>query len=209
MFGQQRQVDLILGKTGSGKTTYARHLIASRSRVIIADADFREYPATTFQTFESLSDYLEKHAGAGQFFRVAYTPYEDEYPLMCDLARLVGNCTLVLEEADRFPDPRSCIEYQEIITRGRHHRVSIMALGLYPALLPAMLRRQASKIISFRQHEPADIDWLAAVMGETAKQLPALGDHQYLEWWQDGTVYGPKKLMLDRNRIKIQNSAVV
>ena len=209
MLGVQRSVDLILGKTGSGKTTLARQLIRSRSRVIIADADYHEYPALEFQDLATLTEYLEAHAGAAQFFRVSYTPYEDEYPIMCDLSRLVGNCTLVLEEADRFPDPRYCIEYQEIIARGRHHRISIIALGLYPALLPSMLRRQATRIFAFRQHEPADIDWLAAVMGESAKQLPQLGDHEYLEWTPGAGSLTAKKLMLDNNSAKVQNRAEV
>lgn len=198
MFGQQRDVDLILGKTGSGKTTLARQLISARNRVIIADADYHEYPAKEFLTLDELADYLERNAiGRGSFFRVSYTPYEHEYPFMCDVARIVGNCTLVLEEADRFPDPRYCMEYQEIIARGRHDGVSIMALGLYPALLPSMLRRQATRIISFRQHEPADIEWLAAVMGEAAEQLPNLGDHEYLEWYSGVGEMRPKKLALD------------
>ena len=155
-----------------------------------------------FLDFPALVTYLETQRAPEKFFRVAYTPYDYEYPLMMDLARLLGPVTLVIEEADRMPDPQDSFEYQEIIVRGRHAGVSIMALGLYPYLLPPMLRRQATAIYSFRQHEPQDIDWLRKVMGDDAYKLPDLADHEYLEWRPGVNSMAAKKLNLTKKQTK-------
>src|SRR4051812_28903286 len=113
----QRDVDLILGKTGSGKTTFARTLIRPLPRVLIADADFEEFNAQVFEDFTDCAAYLEEKRDPERIFRASYTPKSAEYPLLFDLARLVAPVHLVLEEADRFDDPRHCEEYEEIIAR--------------------------------------------------------------------------------------------
>lgn len=182
MENRQRDVILILGKTGSGKTTFARHLVRPLPRVFIVDADFREFGALSFDTFPDLTAYLEKKSPPGNFFRVSYTPYTNEYPLVFDLSRLVAPVHLVLEEADRFDDPRYCLEYEEVIARGRHSGVSIIALSRYPYALPSMLRREATRIIAFHHHEPSDLNWFSDVMGPDTEMLPDLREHEFLDW---------------------------
>jgi hypothetical protein len=180
--GLQRDVILVFGKTGSGKTEWIKQYLSSCTRVLIADADQRGYPAKHFETFDDLAVHAANNLSPQSFFRFSYTPYEDEFPIFLDLGRILSPIHLVLEEADRLPDPSYCPEYQEIIVRGRHTSTSIVAASIYPALMPKMLRSQASRIIVFRQHEPADIDWLRRVMGEDASRLPNLGDHEFFDW---------------------------
>jgi hypothetical protein len=178
----QRDVVLILGQTGSGKTTWARDFIKTLPRVMIADADFHEYGALDFDSFDTFLGYLEPRAKTHSLFRISYTPYIDEYPLIFDAARLSGPCHLVLEEADRFDDPRYCPEYEEIIGRGRHHRISIVAVSRYPFALPSMLRREATRIIAFHHHEPSDMAWFYEVMGPDSAKLSELKEHEFIDW---------------------------
>jgi hypothetical protein len=179
----QREVVLVLGKTGSGKTTWARQFIQSQTRVIVLDAGFGDYPAQPVDGLENLileTDRLNSN-GSG-FFRLSYTPRMNEAPVVMDLSRVVRNCWLVMEEADRFDDPRVCSEYDEIISRGRHYGVSILGISLYPFKLPADLRRQATRIICYRMHEPRDLAYLADIIGEDVEKLPSLEPFHYLDW---------------------------
>lgn len=168
--------------------------------MLIADAAFREFDALDFTSagFDSLGEYLERHQRKEAFFRVSYTPYEVEYPLMCDLARVLGPIDFVVEECDRFPDPKWCQEYEEIIARGRHWGVSITALSRHPFAIPVSLRREANRIIAFRHHEPRDIDWLVDVMGEAAHKIPELAPHHYIEWTAQTGASEPRILTLKK-----------
>lgn len=187
----QRDVILIFGQTGSGKTHMAKDLFSKCPRAIVAEAGFDEFPALVFRDYASLVLYLDK---IGAFenpnvpFRVSYSPLISEHGLIFDLSLEIKNCWLFLEEADRFDDPRQFAEYDEVITRGRHYGISICALGLHPYKLPKELRRQATKIICFRQTERSDIEWIAEHVGEKAYLLPDLSGppanppNPYLIW---------------------------
>jgi hypothetical protein len=203
----QRRVKIVVGPTGSGKTRWARNYLRDKSRILIADADFKELEGVEFTPpagpgFEALCAYLEKYQSKSSFFRARYTPYESEYPLMCDLARVLGPVDFVIEECDRFPDPKYCQEYEEIIARGRHWGISITALSRHPTAIPIMLRRETSSpggsIIAFRHNEPADIEWFRAVMGNAADEIQNLKQHEFIEWTPDGGASKPQILSFEQ-----------
>lgn len=148
--------------------------------MLIADAGFGDYaPILSSPSYDSLLSDLDSEGAFGSRapFRHAYDfepgtdPADNERPFAVALS--AGNCALILEEADRF-DLASSEHYRECVYRGRHYGVSIVALSLTPKDLPTDLRRQATRIISFRQVMPADLDWLSEVMGEKAYELAAL-----------------------------------
>lgn len=179
----QREVVLVIGKTGSGKTTWAKNFIRDKTRVLILDAGFGDYSAREHENLSDLIDETEKQNCNGSgFFRFSYTPRSSESGVILDLARVTGNCWLVLEEADRLDDPRYMPEYDEVISRGRHYGVNILAVSLYPFKLPADLRRQATRLICYRMHEPRDLDYLYDVIGSDVELLPNLKPFHYLDW---------------------------
>lgn len=182
----KRDVRLILGKTGSGKTTLARQLVRALPRCLILDNGFQEFTARHFTDISQLHDHLDINAVAGEEFKAAFTPLKSQYDTLFRWAVEVGNeeaITLVLEECDRFPTPASAALFDEIVQRGRHYGVNLLALTTFPYAVNIDLRRQATEIFTFRQHEPADIKWLSAVMpGEAISQVQQLGDYEYLRW---------------------------
>lgn len=180
----QREVILILGQTGSGKTTIAKQLIHEYNRLLLIDADFREFPIKYFETIDRSLDYFERENPP--YFRVGFTPLSAEYPIIFDLAQALKNLMLVLEEADRFSYDD---EYDEIVSRGRHYGISLMALSLYPYKLPPALRRQATRLITFYHHEPNDLDYIADIIGSGIEDVQTLQKFEYLDWKRETGTY--------------------
>ena len=188
----QREIVLVLGQTGCGKTTWAKKYVQGLNRVLVVDASFNEFGVPQYHDLDQLVAGIDGRA----FFRAAYTPRTFEMPLMFDIARVKGSekdaagrargIHLILEEADRLDDPSYFLEYDEAISRGRHYGISIVGISLYPAKLPAMLRRQATRVIAFRQIEPRDIDYLAEIIGPAADELPDLPPFHFVDWTPTG-----------------------
>lgn len=179
-----RELILVLGKTGSGKTQWTKRYLDNCTRYLALDYN-REYAGLVLPDLDALAAYLDRHGDS--YFRVTYAR-PDDFPAVCDMARIVGDLFLVLEEADRFwstgeLDP----EFNELIERGRHQRVSLLSLTRFPAECHINVRRQATQIITFEQHEPADLKWLRAV-GFDPEEVRALGRFEYLHWTQAGGI---------------------
>ena len=184
----QREVVLIFGQTGSGKTWKAKEILGRLPRALVIEAGFGEFPVhesfwnfedlvlrlDEWRAFSDLSNFPARPPRSYVPFRFSWSPLGHEHPLVFDCAKALGNCTLVLDEADRFGDSRFLPEYDEIITRGRHYRISIVAVALHPSKLPKDLRRQCTSLISYRQIDPDDVEALAEICGEAAYELPHL-----------------------------------
>lgn len=188
----RREVIIVIGGTGSGKTTWVRNYLRGLSRVLVFDAGFGEFYDEE-QNLDTLARKLEAQSGGLNgtgAFRLAYTPRVVEYPAMFDLARIVGGLHLVIEEADRLDDPRSFEEYDDLISRGRHYGhsgrgqgVSIIAISLYAAKIPVALRSVCDTAIIFRQNEPNHVAYIADWIGDDAADvITALGRYEYVEW---------------------------
>jgi len=192
---EQRRVELINGQTGSGKTTEAKTRCSRLSRVLVLEAGFDEFPVAHSPTAESLLLSLEQRDAFPKNsrpslvpFAVGFSPLEREYDWCFELARELGNLSIIMDEGDRF-DPRESEAYDEIITRGRHWNVSLVVVGLHTYSLPKNLRRQATRITAFRQVDPTDLDALAEIVGPhayrigpDARGLFNLPDFSRLDW---------------------------
>ena len=95
---RERELILVLGKTGSGKTQWTKRYAANLTRYIALEYN-AEYPGVVTRSLPELTTYLEKHGGT--YFRLCHWTVED-FPAVCDCARIVGHLTLIIEEADRF-----------------------------------------------------------------------------------------------------------
>lgn len=191
----KRSVSLILGRTGGGKTNFARGLFRRERRALLLDADFQEFPALYFDSADALLDWFEDNGAyerAGLPFRVGYTPLYPEWPTMLAAAEKLGPVNIYIEEADRLDDPRVFPEYDELLTRGRHFGVSLTLLGLHPVKLPKDARRQCTRLVCFQQIDPDDIDYLRHLIGDEADKLAHLKPFHYLDWTpQDGACVCP------------------
>lgn len=182
---KKRNVRLIVGPAGSGKTTLAKQFVNSLNRAVILDSDFQEFEAEHFLDVHEFYEYLEEN-GKADNFRASYTPLDGEQELMFAWAKSIGDhkeATLVLEECDRFPEPESKSMFGAMMKRGRHWGLHMIGISLYPFAINIGLRRAATEIYVFRQHEPADLEWLGKVMAPSViDQITKLGEYEFIKW---------------------------
>jgi DNA helicase HerA-like ATPase len=188
-----REVVLITGKTGSGKSTLFRKMLEDKKRVIIFDtlSEYSElappYPALFIHNIHDLYDCLAKNHYKN--FRIVFDPEDPEQVITLkdeaeisvfeEACKLIYNhlegLVLGIEEVANFIQGSKVPEYIRKITRfGRHSSISLYATTQRPADVHPLIRAQMTKLITFRQHEPRDIDWLKQVIGEQAQGLKDL-----------------------------------
>lgn len=183
---KNREVIIVLGKTGQGKSVWTRNFLASRSRIFAFDP-VREFQGAYHDSatdFAEYVDYLNTTPEASFFDDAAIHKNKTFTVAMSDLnnldllgsaAFLTGNCVLMLEElAYCFETRRPPQWLRDIIFLGRHRGVSLLVTAQRPMSVPIDLRSQATRIISFAQHEGADVDWLKNYFGNAVWQLPDL-----------------------------------
>lgn len=177
--GKTREVVLVTGRAGSGKTTWVIEQTRHAPRLMVwAAHDDDPYPVQYCERPDVLCEYVMADPSS---FRVGYFPSTDQDVLLFRLARAIPRTTLVLEELDTLPDPRRCPEYSRAIHQGRHAETTIYGITLYPYLIPPRLRRQATKLVFFRTHEPRDLEYIERVGGrEAAEKARKLRDHEPL-----------------------------
>jgi hypothetical protein len=184
----QRDAIFIFGQDGTGKTTKAVELLQGYSRVLVLDAGFQQFPAIQARDLDGAVDALKEAEafGTARPFRVSFTPLPDEYDLCFLLARDLGNCVFVMEEADRFDGMGPW--QSEYVYRGRHWGVSLICLTIQPFAVPKDFRRILKEVYAFRTIEPSDVDYIESIVGPEAELLPTLSGppqsppFDYLKW---------------------------
>jgi DNA helicase HerA-like ATPase len=173
-----RNVILIVGKTGCGKSYFLKNLLHNENRVILMDC-LGEYEK--FQSFVSRYD-LINYCLTHKIFRVSSQEFED-FPNLCHLAMGLTHCVLAIEEAQRFFPAKSFLNeyFSEIVYRGRHRAVSIIMVAQRPSSLHITPRSQWTKIISFQQTDKHDTDWLRQTSGYNLINLEKLNVGEYYE----------------------------
>lgn len=188
-----REIVLITGKTGSGKSTLFRKMLEDKKRVIIFDtlSEYSEltlpYPALFIHNIHDFYDCLARNHYKN--FRIIFDPEDPEQVLELNDGNQITvfeeSCKLIynhledlilgIEEIANLTTGIKVPEYLRKIARfGRHSSISLYATTQRPADVHPLIRAQMTTLISFKQHEPRDIDWLKQVIGEQAIGLKDL-----------------------------------
>jgi DNA helicase HerA-like ATPase len=159
-----REISLIFGKTGMGKSNYIKGYLSSLKRVIILDP-LDEYPAIEFQDISEMVDYLE---GMGDKpFRVKSTNILD-LESMGEIVDSMEDVHLIIEEAQRcLPASRQDLpdSLQRIIFLGRHFGRSLVIAAQRPSIVHIAARSQWTRIVTFNLTEVGDVRWLEGTSG--------------------------------------------
>jgi len=174
-----REVILVTGLTGSGKTLWGRLYTQSTARFLVYD------PAGDFNVLFLPVDmiYQEVVERRTEAFRLGTFCREDVDALGC-MAFGVGDVLMLIEEASTvFMKGARLDQWAHRLTfLGRHRRCSVMILAQRAVSIPIDFRSQANRVISFCQHEPDDLLWLKEFFGNEVRGLPALPKWSCLDW---------------------------
>lgn len=187
------RVTLITGMPQQGKTTLALYLARREwSRVIVLDfIRSRALSGVTpaFHSWAALAHWLANASARSPRWCVALRSAEAaDYAALLKAARYLRHVLLLCDEAPRICTvPDALLPLVEAAQVGAHFGggtgVGLFLTAQRPMNVPPDVRSQAERCISFRQREPADLEWLAKSFDrDFATQLPLLADHRYAEY---------------------------
>lgn len=166
----KRKVILILGKTGTGKSTLAKLLLKKSPRVIAIDPLF-EYKGTPFETAGDLIDYHLEHSPKTFQYSLRTThPTDVEY--LFRTSWTLGNVLLVVEEADIYIDSKKSA-FSSLVNQGRHRMVHLLCIVRRTPEINKAFRAQQTSVFTFYQDDPDDIEHMRE-WGIDADKIPSL-----------------------------------
>jgi DNA helicase HerA-like ATPase len=159
----QREIALVFGKTGMGKSNYIKTYLSELKRVIILDP-LDEYPAKEFQNPEEMLSHIEMNQ---KEFRVKSTNIL-HLEILGEIVDSLNDVTFIIEEAQRcLPASRQELpdSLQRIIFLGRHFGRSLVIAAQRPSIVHIAARSQWTRIVTFNLTEVGDLRWLEGTSG--------------------------------------------
>lgn len=162
-----RDILVIVGKTGTGKTRWSIAEVQKRHRVIVVDPNQDDpYPGLVLDSASDILDHVEEFPA----FRIV-TPAIDELESIAEIVFTIGRTTLVLDEAQSYLSPAVNLKgefpsIRNIIFRGRHNLSSLFTVAQRATSIHVDARSQWTRIIAFHQSEPDDVKWLEQQAGQ-------------------------------------------
>lgn len=174
-----RDIIIVLGKTGYGKSTWTWEYLKSQTRIFAYDP-LHEAPNMVWMNAAELIAWHDSFPVDARMrperHRIA-TSDDESLDTFGYVAFLRGDCTFAVEEASLVFEQGERISgwAKDIVFVGRHRNVSLLVTAQRAASIPIALRSQASRVVSFAQQEGDDLNWLKGAFGkEGVAQLPVL-----------------------------------
>lgn len=186
------RVTLICGMAQQGKTTRARALLEREAtRAICLDVVRSKALAgipLSWGSKAELAEYLVGPKSGGRWIGCLRSAVFADYVWVLQAAPYLRHCTLLIDEALTFATAPESIEPFTYIARMNAHfgdglGVPVLLTAQRPLDLPPDIRSQVTRIVSFRQREPRDLQWLAGFASpEFAAAIAELPVHESLEF---------------------------
>lgn len=188
------RVTLIVGRTQQGKSTLALKLaIKEFPRVIVLDsARTRVFDLIAeggqFATWKEMATWLMSEAAKHPRWCITLrSKNPDDYAALLRASEHFRGVLLLMDETHKLCRMEGVQEPLELVAlTGAHYGngagVWLYMLSQRPTSVPINVRSQSDRIITFRQQEPRDRDWLVdwGTTQEFADRVGQLPDHAYL-----------------------------
>lgn len=165
----------ILGKKGSGKSFLTREIAHDFDRVIVLDSMGEYGPREGFMPLIGLDEalaHLPLLAGKPDYaVSVRVLNADDAMDVLSIVYELPGTF-LIVEETSLYCSPSYLPdELAQLIRYGRHRSISMAFVARRPSELHRDITAQSDLVISFRQHETRDVQYLKGTLGDRAELL--------------------------------------
>jgi len=177
-----RQFILVTGNQRQGKSVWAKLFSRSISRLLVSDPTM-SYRGVDYEAIPDdwLQGVISRQTAAFRFG----TYYAEELPMFGHTAFAAGNCTLIIEEcALIFRRGEELHDWAKpLIFMGGHSHVDLVLVAQRAASIPINIRSQATRIVTFKQSEPADVEALGNRIGKSVEDvIPTLEKLECLDW---------------------------
>lgn len=162
-----REVVLVMGMTGWGKSWWTKCYSKQFPRRLVYDPS-ATFPVQEYKSIDEITeDILDEDRKSTQF-NFGFTEPEDIPQAAGALFALGDNLLIVEECATVFEKGLARLPEwgKRHIFYGRHQSCSIVLIAQRPTYMPIDFRSQANRVVTFCQHEGADMDWLADFYGK-------------------------------------------
>lgn len=181
----------VVGNTGCGKSVWANARRKGIYRCVVYDPlNESKMGGGTVTVAEFIAN-KEKYRQGSLRVQVIPTRYDqsgmaDEFDALCAAIYDVGALDFNIEELSFVCSPsRVPSNFGRLAAAGRHRAVSLCCVGQRFAQFPLLVRGAASRIIAYRQQDPADVKDLVSRVGEAGDRAPFLKRFYYIDWMAD------------------------
>jgi len=185
---------LLAGKTGSGKTWFARQMLAGLTRLVVIDPKMLLGDDWNIQQPNRL-DWLSLQRGNRGRFHII-PPIIDNLPLWYEelFAQLyrIGDLTIYIDETYAVSPPGSKPGkwLTALYTRGRELGIGVWAATQRPAWIPLFFSSEADWLAMFRLNLEVDRDRLSGIAGQSVLgRIPDLHGFWLYHVGDDNAVY--------------------
>lgn len=189
MPGGQNLIVTILGMKGSGKSTLLRELIAERQRVLVIDSmgEHDDMPgALVREGAEACIDAMLARKGDRRYLIDCLLEEDEdgesrEAMDVLAVAFEIPNQMIVIEETSFYTSPSFIPpEISNLIRYGRKRQLDLVFVARRPSEINRELTAQSDLLVTFRQTEPIDLQYLRARMGPQGDEAANLPEYHVL-----------------------------
>lgn len=162
----EREITIVMGMTGWGKSWWSKLYSLKWKNRLIYD------PSMSFPEviWGNLDDHVENLIGEEPVpdFQYGFVD-ENDVPQAGSITFVRGNMMLMIEEcAAVFEKGQARLPEwaKRLCFFGRHRECSLTLIAQRPTYIPIDFRSQANRVITFCQHEDADMQWLKEFFGK-------------------------------------------
>lgn len=180
----EREIVLVMGMTGWGKSWWSKLYHQKWPRSLVYDPAM-SFPGVTWGTMDDHVNALFDTEDLPSRFKLGFVD-DSEVEQGGSTTFAIGNMIFFVEECAsvfekglaRLPEwaKRLCFF-------GRHRSCSLVLIAQRPTYIPIDFRSQANRVISFCQHEDADMKWLGDFYGpERMDRLLTIPKFTCFDW---------------------------